>query len=160
MKTKCASCRGFGYTKGGPAGPWEKLDCPDCVGGEVDPDRDHVHTKDDPRVFVFGSNLRGIHGAGAARYARNELGAQLGVGIGRTGRCYALPTCEVPGVPVSLESLSEFAGIFLDHARRFPGDRFFLSKVGCGIAGFTEEVVSLLFVGAPENVDLPPSWRP
>lgn len=125
------------------------------------PDPAHTHTKDDPRVFVFGSNAAGIHGAGAAAYARLELGAVLGVGEGPTGRTYALPTCYRPGEPVTMPELAVYVYNFLEYARQHPDTRFFVSPVGCGIAGFTEEEVSYIFreLGIPDNCDMPPGWR-
>lgn len=118
----------------------------------------HIHTPEDPRVFVFGSNLLGIHGAGAARYAR-KLGAELGVGEGLTGRAYALPTCYRPGEPVTYAELMVYVENFLDFARKNPQIEFFVSAVGCGIAGFDESEVAPLFMNAPENCSLPPNWK-
>jgi hypothetical protein len=119
----------------------------------------HVHTASDPRVFVFGSNRLGIHGAGAARYATVELGAQRGVGEGPTGRTYALPTCLAPGTPLTLREMTNHVERFLEHARVHSNTRFFVSAVGCGIAGFSENEIAPLFARAPENCDLPPGWR-
>ncbi len=121
----------------------------------------HLHGPDDERVFVFGSNILGIHGAGAAAYAANDLGAQMGVGEGLTGRTYALPTCYRPGEPITLEELAVYVDNFLRYAEQHPETRFFVSAVGCGIAGFTEQEVSYIFreLGTPSNCDLPPGWR-
>lgn len=119
----------------------------------------HQHVHCDPRIFVFGSNLLGIHGGGAAWYARNKLGAVMGVGEGLTGRTYALPTCYKPGEPVTLEELQVYVQNFLDFANENPDMQFFVSAVGCGIAGFTEDEVSPLFANAPVNCDLPPGWK-
>lgn len=119
----------------------------------------HLHTKDDQRIFVFGSNLLGIHGAGAAYYASRDLGAKRGIGEGITGRTYALPTCSRPGEPLALEVLAIYVKRFLDLARLMPEARFFVSEVGCGIAGFKANQVSPLFADAPANCDLPPGWR-
>lgn len=123
-------------------------------------DPQHKHTKDDPRIFVFGSNLLGIHGAGAAAYARNDLGAELGVGEGLTGRTYALPTCYQPGEPVTMQELAVYIDTFFEYASEHPEMRFFLSKIGCGIAGFDEDTVADLVdrLGPPSNVDIPPDW--
>ena len=117
------------------------------------------HTPSDPRVFVFGSNIRGIHGGGAAAYAARQLGAEHGIGEGRTGRTYALPTCAAPGVPLSIERVAEHVARFLEHARAFPAITFYVSEVGCGIAGFTAEQIAPLFATAPPNCDMPPGWR-
>lgn len=119
----------------------------------------HVHTPEDPRVFVFGSNLRGIHGGGAARYALDKLGAEWSVGNGPMGRCYALPTCAGPGVPLSLRAVKFYVDLFLEHARMNPATRFFVSEVGCGLAGFSPEEIAPMFRDVPENCDLPPTWK-
>lgn len=136
-------------------------DFPQKQAPAIDPR--HAHTEDDTRIFVFGSNLQGIHGGGAAWYARNKLGAELGVAEGRTGRTYALPTCSVPGVPLSLPQVEHWVNEFLKHANEMltaePATRFFVSPVGCGIAGFDENDIIPMFRNAPENCDLPPGWR-
>lgn len=123
----------------------------------------HWHSPSDPRIFVFGSNLRGIHGAGAALYAMRELGASLGVGHGPTGRCYAIPTCYSPGFPMPLEYIGDYVRNFLRYARDcelvHAPVRFFVSEVGCGYAGYTAKGIAPLFADAPANCDLPPGWR-
>ncbi len=126
-------------------------------------DPSHEHKEDDPRIFVFGSNLWGMHGGGAAGYASMKLGARDGVYCGRSGRTYALPTCGRPGLKLSLPQVEYWVQMFLDHARwcmeHEPETRFFVSLVGCGIAGFKEEEIAPMFAGAPQNCDLPPGWR-
>ena len=119
---------------------------------------EHFHTPEDPRVFVFGSNLLGIHGAGAARYAAQELGFPK-TPCGRKGRAYAIPTCEEPGKPLPLWDIGCYVGFFMFHARKNPQDRFFVSAIGCGFAGYKESDIAPLFKGCPENCDLPPGWR-
>ena len=119
----------------------------------------HIHRFDDPRVFVFGSNRKGIHGAGAARYAANSLGAKHGIGEGRTGHAYALPTCYLPGVPLTLDEVREHVMTFLAHASENPDVDFFVSEVGCGLAGFRPDQIAPMFMHAPDNCHLPPGWR-
>lgn len=119
----------------------------------------HLHTPSDDRIFVFGSNMHGMHGGGAARYALTLLQAEWGVHEGITGRTYALPTCDVPGVPLSLLQVSFYVKRFMAHASGHPEIRFFVSEIGCGLAGFNERDVIPLFRGAPTNCDLPPGWR-
>ena len=125
---------------------------------DIDPT--HEHTKDDPRIFVFGSNLLGIHGAGAAAYARIELGAESGIGEGLTGRTYALPTCYRPGEPITLQELAVYIYNFFEYAEEHPELTFFLSKIGCGIAGFEETDVAYIVheLLVPANVHIPPDW--
>lgn len=124
-------------------------------------DPQHEHLPGDPRVFVFGSNLLGLHGGGAARYAYDKLGAKWGKGEGLMGNCYALPTCYRPGEPVTLLELAVYIDNFINFARVYPELQFFVSKVGCGLAGIDENIVAEIFhdLDAPDNCDLPPSWR-
>jgi hypothetical protein len=124
----------------------------------------HIHTPADKRVFVFGSNRLGIHGAGAARYAHDELGFPWGMGEGITERAYALPTCSSPGMPLTLPEVRRAVRSFLAMASLIDaldasGIRFFVSEVGCGFAGFTPDQIKPLFADAPRNCDLPPGWR-
>jgi len=103
-------------------------------------------------IFVFGSNAEGDHGGGAALIAAERFGAEWGVGEGRTGRTYALPTMGGWG------EVERSAAHFLDYARENPGLVFYLTKVGCGIAGYDEARVAPLFAAAPPNVIRPASW--
>jgi hypothetical protein len=104
------------------------------------------------RIFVFGSNLLGIHGAGAARYAKDHLGAQKGAGVGLTGYCYALPTCHAPGMPMTLDEIRQYAKQFTAFATENSGDDFLLTAVGCGIAGHKPADILALFGDLPDNV--------
>ena len=117
------------------------------------------HTPGDRSIFVFGSNLLGIHGAGAALYAQQKLGAVRGVAMGHMSKCYALPTCSVPGVPLELDEVAKYVGHFLYFATEHPELSFYVSAVGCGFAGFKEEEIAPLFKDAPPNCDLPDGWR-
>lgn len=116
-------------------------------------------------VFVFGSNRRGIHGAGAAKFAAQRHGAQRGVGEGITGTAYALPTKATPYDGLSLDQIRAHVQTFLAHAAAHPADRFLLTKVGCGLAlsfrtpagaqvkaDYTEQDIAALFGDAPDNV--------
>lgn len=111
-------------------------------------------------VFVFGSNLKGIHGAGAARAARELYGAEVGIGEGPTGRAYALPTKRTPYMTLSLEEIAVYVERFLVWARANPGTLFVVTRVGCGRAGYTDEQIAPLFKDAPSNCSLPLGWRP
>lgn len=113
-----------------------------------------------PRVIlVFGSNLAGIHGAGAARDARVFWGAQSGVGEGRTGEAYALPTCDVPGCRRTLLDIAASVTRFCSYAAQHPELTFYVTRVGCGIAGYDDSDIAPMFAGAPSNVQLPKGWR-
>ena len=123
----------------------------------------HVHTSDDKRIFVFGSNRLGVHGAGAARYAERDLKFPPGKAEGLDERAYAIPTCSAPGVPLTLEEVRAGVNNFLITAWMLdsldPSIRFFVSEVGCVFAGFIPEQIAPLFANAPMNCDLPPGWR-
>jgi len=106
-------------------------------------------------IFVFGSNLKGIHGAGAALYAREHFGAKLGVGEGPTGYAYALPTCSEPGEPLPLSEIRKHIRKFLAYAREHNTAQFQVTAVGTGIAGYQPKDIAVFFRGAPENVWLP-----
>lgn len=122
--------------------------------GRITPSKvNHMKEKE---VFVFGSNKQGMHRSGAAAFAMKRFGAEWGVGEGLTGRSYALPTME------GRESLKEAVERFISFARENDGLTFYVTPVGCGIAGYTPEDVAPLFRKAAEleNVNLPVSfWK-
>lgn len=115
---------------------------------------------EDPRaIFVFGSNLAGRHGAGAAKAAMQHYGAVYGCGLGRRGRSYAIPTKDRALRTMPLERIAHYVQHFLAHAECEPGLVFVVTRVGCGLAGYTNEEIAVLFREAPENVILPPEWE-
>lgn len=103
-------------------------------------------------IFVFGSNLRGMHGGGAARVAMEEFGAEWGVGVGRTGQTYAIPTMHG-----GVDAIKPYVDEFVEYAKAHPELRFLVTRVGCGIAGFRDEDIAPLFAECVEleNVFLP-----
>ena len=107
-------------------------------------------------IFVFGSNLEGQHHGGAARMAYNKFGAEWGVGVGPTGKCYAIPTMHG-----GVEDIKPYVDDFVEYARNHPNNRFLVTRIGCGIAGFTDEEMAPLFKGVKNlpNVCLPIDWR-
>lgn len=112
-------------------------------------------------IFVFGSNLAGIHGAGAAKFAHEEHGAEWGVGEGLTGDSYALPTKDENIKTLPWPEVEENINEFLDHAETFPENLYILTPVGCGLAGYNKRGLWLVLkhrVGVPENVVLSHSW--
>lgn len=88
-------------------------------------------------VFVFGSNLAGIHGKGAALHAKQFYGAQYGVGKGMTGHSYALPTKRTPRETLPLEEIKEYIHEFIEFAQSHPETKFVITRVGCGLAGYS-----------------------
>lgn len=113
----------------------------------------------DGAVFVFGSNLSGYHGGGAARAAHKLYGAEWGVAEGRTGRCYALPTVQhgIAG-PLSLAEIAAAIERFIAHAAAHPDTKFFVTRVGCGLAGHRDADIAPMFAAAPINCSLPDTW--
>lgn len=110
-------------------------------------------------VFVFGSNLAGAHGGGAARVAYQEYGAKWGVGEGLAGRSYALPTKSSHFESLSLRDVAAHVDRFLAFAAARPDLTFAVTRVGCGLAGFTDAEIAPLFSAAPQNCELPEGWR-
>lgn len=105
-------------------------------------------------VYVFGSNLQGRHGKGAALYCKKYHGAVYGVGEGRTGNSYALPTKRTPWVSLSLDEVKVNVKTFIDYALANPDTSFYVMAIGCGHAGFTVDQIAPLFKDVPENVYL------
>ena len=106
-------------------------------------------------VFVFGSNLAGFHGGGAARMALNQFGAVWGQGVGLQGQSYAIPTMQG-----GVETIRPYVDEFVEFARKPPELKFLVTEIGCGIAGFRPEEIAPLFRSAKEveNVYLPQSF--
>ena len=107
-------------------------------------------------IFVFGSNLAGMHGGGAAHIAQKLFGAEWGVGVGPTGQCYAIPTMQG-----GVDTIRPYVDEFIEYAKQHPDLLFRVTRIGCGIAGFTNEEIAPLFKAAVamENVSLPNGWR-
>lgn len=111
-------------------------------------------------IFVFGSNLDGVHRKGAALVARQRYGAVYGIGAGRVGSSYAIPTKQTwrdPGFPIARLKLK--VDKFLEYARENPQAKFFITRVGCGLAGHSDIDVAPLFRDAPANCSLPSPWK-
>jgi hypothetical protein len=108
-------------------------------------------------IFVFGSNLEGYHGGGAARIAHEKFGAVWGVGVGPTGRSYAIPTMHG-----GLDAIKPYVDQFVEYAKTHPMNRFLLTRIGCGIAGFQDREMVPLFAKAWDlpNVAFPEVWLP
>lgn len=111
-------------------------------------------------VFVFGSNLAGAHGAGAALEARCHWGAQPGVGEGLTGDSYALPTKNYQIKTRPLSEIAESIERFTNVAEAHPKHYFFVTRIGCGLAGYTDADIAPLFARAATlpNVGLCLTW--
>ena len=105
-------------------------------------------------IFVFGSNLQGFHGGGAAAIAHQKFGAVWGQGVGLYGQTYAIPTMQG-----GVETIKPYVDEFLVFAKAYPELRFLVTEIGCGIAGFKVKEIAPLFKAAIdeniENVYLP-----
>lgn len=105
-------------------------------------------------IFVFGSNLAGRHGAGAALEARLNWGAQQGKGVGRHGNSYAIPTKDASLRTLPLSTIESYVNGFRIHASANPEDSFLVTAIGCGLAGYDVRQIAPMFTGLPENVFL------
>ncbi|MDH5573400.1 MAG: hypothetical protein OEY89_16675 [Gammaproteobacteria bacterium] len=111
---------------------------------------------------MFGSNTQGRHGKGAAKYALDYHGAIYGQSEGMQGSSYGIITKNISGKgnKVSLEDIGVSVYKFMDFAKNNQNLKFNVTKIGCGLAGFTEVDIMKLFKGAPNNVILPDGWNP
>ncbi len=118
---------------------------------------DRIDTLEKDEIFVFGSNLKGEHLGGAAKAAHNRFGAQWGVGVGLTGKSYAIPTMQG-----GIETIKPYVDQFIEYAKEHQEKKFLVTRIGCGIAGFQDEEIAPMFKDAAylENVYLPISfWK-
>lgn len=110
------------------------------------------------KIFVFGSNLAGRHGAGAALFARKFHGARYGCGVGPQGKSYAIPTKDFNLKTLPLESIKSYIKVFIEYAKANPEQEFLVTRVGCGLAGYKDEDIAPFFITAPNNCELPKEW--
>lgn len=106
-------------------------------------------------IFVFGSNLQGMHGGGAARIAHRNFGAIMGQGVGLQGQSYAIPTMQG-----GVETIRPYVDEFIAFAKAHQEMTFLVTRIGCGIAGFTDAEIAPLFTEAHNvgNIVLPEGW--
>jgi hypothetical protein len=112
------------------------------------------------RTFVFGSNLAGHHGAGAARVALLKHGAIYGVGIGPSGNSYAIPTKDEVIESLPLDRIAGYVKSFMEYAALHPEKEFQVTQIGCGLAGFKAEEIAPLFKDSPANCFFDEAWLP
>lgn len=110
--------------------------------------------------FVFGSNLAGRHGKGAAKYALDNFGAIYGKAIGIQGKSYAIPTKDMNIKTLPLKDIEYYVSLFLDFAHKNPDKVFLVTEIGCGLAGYKPSDISPFFRRARfmTNVVLPDSF--
>ena len=116
---------------------------------------EYIDTLAPGEIFVFGSNLKGRHAGGAAYAAYRKFGAVMGQGVGLQGKSYAIPTMQG-----GVETIRPYVDEFIDIARSHPELTFLVTRIGCGIAGFTDDEIAPLFKNAhdAENIVLPEGW--
>ena len=116
---------------------------------------DLINNLKDNEIFVFGSNLEGMHGGGAARAAYNKFGAIWGQGIGLQGQSYGIPTMHG-----GVKEIKPYVDEFINFAKSHPELKFLVTRIGCGIAGFSDNEMAPLFkdVIEIENIYLPNSF--
>ncbi|MEI0579594.1 hypothetical protein [Brachyspira pilosicoli] len=117
----------------------------------------HIDKLEDDEVFVFGSNTEGMHAGGAARMAMN-WGAIYGKAFGLQGKTFAIPTVDYTrSGKMSIDEIKKYVDEFLDFTIKNKDKKFFVTEIGCGIAGFKVSEIAPLFREALEysNVYLP-----
>ena len=112
------------------------------------------------QIFVFGSNEAGIHRAGAAKLAEEKFGAIMGVGYGLQGKSFAVPTKDKSIRTLPLDRIEFYINGLLLNASLSPNKEFLVTKIGCGLAGYSETEIANLFKNKtiPTNVTLPESF--
>jgi len=113
-------------------------------------------------IFVFGSNLQGIHGAGAAKYALNHHGAKMGIGVGQQGTSYAIPTKSTPYKRLRIADIWDYVWEFMNWIDAHRNHTYLLTPIGCGLAGFKPEDMAKLFgkFKPPPNLKYPREFEP
>lgn len=111
------------------------------------------------RIFTFGSNEAGRHGAGAARRARIAYGAKYGQGKGLQGRSYGIPTKDSSLKTLSLNKIKGYVKEFKEFAKLNPKKEFYVTRIGCGLAGLKDVDVAPLFVNSPQNCVFSQEWE-
>lgn len=111
------------------------------------------------RIFVFGSNLAGRHGRGSAHHAKLHHGAKYGIGIGPCGDSYAIPTKDDKLRVLPVSRIKCHVWDFIRYAEAHPELAFDVVRIGCGLAGYSDEQMAPLFKGAPPNVVLHNKWE-
>ena len=116
---------------------------------------EQISTLQDNEIFVFGSNVQGEHVGGAALFAQKQFGAIYGLGEGLQGQSYGIPTMQG-----GVETIRPYVDEFIAFAQEHPELTFLVTRIGCGIAGFTDDEISPLFDKAHDidNIILPEDW--
>lgn len=116
-------------------------------------------TLEPDQIFVFGSNEAGFHGAGAALYANKRFGAEMYFGFGPTGQTFAIPTKDWMVMQLPLEVVKHYVERFIafTQMKSAKKTKFMVTRIGCGLAGFTVEQIAPLFKDCREQKNI---WLP
>ena len=116
---------------------------------------EYIKELNENEIFVFGSNLDGLHGGGAARIAYDKFGAIWRQGVGLQGQSYGIPTMHG-----GVDAIKPYVDEFINFAKSHPEFKFLVTRIGCGIAGFNDKEIAPLFKDAIEieNIYLPESF--
>ena len=123
-------------------------------------DESIIKTLAEDTTFVFGSNLAGEHSSGAAKTALEHFGALNGVGRGWSGQSFAIPTMNEHLQQMPLSQIQHYIDDFKTYTKNHPKNKYFLTSIGCGIAGYKVEEIAPMFKGISHNVIFPASFRP
>lgn len=118
-----------------------------------------LFTQTNTNIFVFGSNLAGKHGAGAAKFAVKYCGAVYGQAVGLQGKSYAIPTKNELIQTLPLTHIAPYIGQFLHFAENNPQLTFYVTPIGTGLAGYQHHHIAPMFKEAPLNCILPSEWQ-
>lgn len=110
-------------------------------------------------IFVFGSNLAGRHGKGAALVAKQRYGAIPGVGEGYWGLSYAIPTKDKNLKVLHISDIEDYVGEFKEVAQAHEKIKFWVTKIGCGLAGYKDADIAPLFIDSPTNCRFHIDWK-
>lgn len=111
-------------------------------------------------ILVFGSNEAGVHGAGAARAAYEKHGARWGKGFGHYGNSFAIPTKDMNIMTLDLMVIRKYVEAFLQYASAHKDLTFKVTRIGCGLAGYTDQEIAPMFWEAPSNCLFDDLWFP
>lgn len=112
------------------------------------------------QCFVFGSNDAGVHGAGAAAIAVKLHGAVFGRSYGHHGNSFAIPTKDEWIETLPLETIHDYVRGFIAYAKGHRKVTFKVTRIGCGLAGYTDEQIAPMFKDAPANCRFDEKWKP
>jgi hypothetical protein len=121
--------------------------------------KDHTEPTNLNAVFVFGSNLAAKHGGGAALLAEQKYGASPDVPEGLSGSSYAIPTKSKRIETLALSTIKASVDRFIEYAKANPSKEFFMTRIGCVLAGYENKDIAPMFKDAPANIDFPEEWK-